>query len=135
MHFSQGLQLPQNIQTDRHADSYGHALESAKIGELGHLTDPSLSEAKTWTTDADSLVGRIEDADGNKARAKIRHKIREEKGILTLALEKYNRLVPHTEILCLEEILSGDTACPWQQPHSGTSTYTNTFSTVIVFGR
>ncbi|XP_047239075.1 uncharacterized protein LOC124878915 isoform X3 [Girardinichthys multiradiatus] len=99
-----------------------------------------VSDVKEWAeaattsiTDEDSVVGRIEvlvasiktrsqrlykDTDGNKARAKIRHKIREEKGILTLAVEKYNRLVPNTEILCLEEILSGDPVWPWQQPHS-----------------
>ncbi|KAK5608529.1 hypothetical protein CRENBAI_024002 [Crenichthys baileyi] len=89
--------------------------------------------ATTSTTDTDSLVGRIEvlvasikrrsqrlykDTDGNKAHPKIRCKIREEKGILTLAVEKYNRMVPDTEILCLEKILSDDTAWPWQQPHS-----------------
>ncbi|CAI5637151.1 unnamed protein product [Oreochromis niloticus] len=42
----------------------------------------------------------------------IRRKIREEKGILTSAVEKYNRMVPDKETLCLEEILSGDTAWP-----------------------
>lgn len=61
------------------------------------------------------------DTDGNKARAKIHHKIREEKGILTSAVEKYNRMVPDKETLCLEEILSGDTTWPWQRAHSGTN--------------
>ncbi|KAF4101569.1 hypothetical protein G5714_018001 [Onychostoma macrolepis] len=46
------------------------------------------------------------DTDGNKGRARIRRKIREEKGILTSVVEKYNRMVPNTEILCLETILS-----------------------------
>lgn len=59
------------------------------------------------------------DTDGNKARAKIRRKIREEKSILTSTVEKYNRMVPETETLRLEDILSVDTSWPWQQPHSG----------------
>ncbi len=59
------------------------------------------------------------DTDGNKGRARIRRKIREEKGILTSVIEKYNRMVPNTETLCLETILSGETAWPWQLPHSG----------------
>ncbi|XP_039478344.1 uncharacterized protein LOC120443547 [Oreochromis aureus] len=95
------------------------------------------AEATTSTSDVDPLVSRIEvlvvsikrrsqrlykDTDGNKARAKIRRKIREEKGILTSAVEKYNRMVPDKETLCLEEILSGDTSCPWQRAHSGSCT-------------
>ncbi|XP_039457641.1 uncharacterized protein LOC120434145 [Oreochromis aureus] len=91
------------------------------------------AEATTSTSDVDPLVSRIEvlvasikrrsqrlykDTDGNKARAKIRRKIREEKGILTSAVEKYNRMVPDKETLCLEEILSGDTSWPWQRAHS-----------------
>ncbi|XP_030596124.1 uncharacterized protein LOC115787509 isoform X2 [Archocentrus centrarchus] len=91
------------------------------------------AEATTSTGDGDALVSRIEvlvasikrrcqrlykETDGNKARAKIRRKIREEKGILTSAVEKYNRMVPDTETLHLEEILSGDKAWPWQRPHS-----------------
>ncbi len=76
------------------------------------------------------------DTDGNKGRARIRRKIREEKGILTSAVEKYNRMVPNTETLCLETILSGETAWPWQLPHSGMYTsllkiliHTNTLPT------
>ncbi|CAM4703719.1 unnamed protein product [Leuciscus chuanchicus] len=93
------------------------------------------AEASTTTTtnDADALASRIEvlvasikrrsqrlykDADGNKGRARIRRKIREEKGHLTSVVEKYNRMVPITETLCLETILSGETAWPWQLPHS-----------------
>ncbi|XP_051997376.1 uncharacterized protein LOC127654291 [Xyrauchen texanus] len=89
--------------------------------------------ATTTTNDADALASRIEvlvasikrrsqrlykDSDGNKGRARIRRKIREEKGILTSVVEKYNRMVPITETLCLETILSGETAWPWQLPHS-----------------
>lgn len=37
---------------------------------------------------------------------------------MTSAVEKYNRMVPDKETLCLEEILSGDTAWPWQRAHS-----------------
>lgn len=59
------------------------------------------------------------DTDGNKGRARIRRKIREEKGILTSVVEKYNRMIPNTETLCMETILSGETAWPWQLPHSG----------------
>ncbi|XP_039541450.1 uncharacterized protein LOC120488926 [Pimephales promelas] len=82
--------------------------------------------ATTTTNDADALASRIEvlvasikrrsqrlykDNDGNKGRARIRRKIREEKGILTSVVEKYNRMVPITETLCLDTILSGETAC------------------------
>ncbi|KAG1924835.1 hypothetical protein F2P79_025903 [Pimephales promelas] len=89
--------------------------------------------ATTTTNDADALASRIEvlvasikrrsqrlykDNDGNKGRARIRRKIREEKGILTSVVEKYNRMFPITETLCLDTILSGETAWPWQLPHS-----------------
>ncbi|KAK2836774.1 hypothetical protein Q7C36_014643 [Tachysurus vachellii] len=89
----------------------------------------------TTTSDVDDLASRIEvlvasikrrsqrlykDTHGNKGRARIRRKIREEKGILTSVLEKYNIMVPKTETLCLETILSGETAWPWQLPHSDT---------------
>ncbi|GAA6096742.1 uncharacterized protein LOC124379646 isoform X1, partial [Tachysurus ichikawai] len=89
----------------------------------------------TTTSDVDALASRIEvlvasikrrsqrlykDTDGNKGRARIRRKIREEKGILTSVVEKYNIMVPKTETLCLETILSGETAWPWQLPHSDT---------------
>ncbi|XP_052445580.1 uncharacterized protein LOC127987330 isoform X1 [Carassius gibelio] len=100
-----------------------------------------VSDVKEWagaarvttTNDADGLASRIEvlvasikrrshrlykDTDGNKGRARIRRKIREEKGILTSVVEKYNRMVPSTESLCMETILSGETAWPWQLPHS-----------------
>ncbi|XP_039464910.1 uncharacterized protein LOC120438595 [Oreochromis aureus] len=117
-------------------------LESLKV-QLA-VTDSQLdewvSDVKEWaeaattrTSNVDPLVSRTEvlvasikrrsqrlykDTDGNKARAKIRRKIREEKGILTSAVEKYNRMVPDKETLCLEEILSGDTSWPWQRAHS-----------------
>ncbi|XP_024659438.2 uncharacterized protein LOC112435300 isoform X3 [Maylandia zebra] len=117
-------------------------LESLKV-QLA-VTDSQLdewvSDVKDWaeaattsTSDIDPLVSRIKvlvasikrrsqrlykDTDGNKARAKIRRKIREEKGILTSAVEKYNRMFPDKETLCLEEILSGDTSWPWQRAHS-----------------
>ncbi|XP_067246855.1 uncharacterized protein [Chanodichthys erythropterus] len=100
-----------------------------------------VSDVKEWadaatvttTNDADGLASRIEvlvasikrrsqrlykDTDGNKGRARIRRKIREEKGILTSVVEKYNRMVPSTESLCMETILSGETAWPWQLPHN-----------------
>lgn len=99
-----------------------------------------VSDVKEWadarvttTNDADGLASRIEvlvasikrcshrlykDTDGNKGRARIRRKIREEKSILTSVVEKYNRMVPSTESLCMETILSGETAWPWQLPHS-----------------
>ncbi|KAF3856940.1 hypothetical protein F7725_017663 [Dissostichus mawsoni] len=86
--------------------------------------------AKTTTNsnDADALASRIEvlvasikrrsqrlykDLDGSKGRARIRRKIRTEKGILTSVVESYNRMVVSTET-----ILSGETAWPWQQLHS-----------------
>ncbi|KAI5101618.1 hypothetical protein C0J45_8821 [Silurus meridionalis] len=75
----------------------------------------------TTTNDVGALASRIEvlvasikrrsqrlykDTDGNKGRARVRRKIREEKGILTSLVEKYNIIVPKTETLCLETILS-----------------------------
>ncbi|KAI9514142.1 hypothetical protein NQZ68_035606 [Dissostichus eleginoides] len=84
---------------------------------------------KTTTNDADALASRIEvlvasikrrsqrlykDTDGNKAHARIR----KEKEILTSVVESYNRMVPSTETLCLENILSEENAWPWQLPHS-----------------
>ncbi|KAG7458322.1 hypothetical protein JOB18_040301 [Solea senegalensis] len=105
-----------------------------------HLED-WVSDVKEWaeattntsTNDVDALASRIEvlvtsikrrsqrlykDTDGNKGRARIRRKIREEKGILTSVVEKYNKIVPSTESLCMETIVSGETAWPWQLPHS-----------------
>ncbi|KAI4799985.1 hypothetical protein KUCAC02_016523 [Chaenocephalus aceratus] len=88
---------------------------------------------KTTADDADALASRIEvlvarikrrsqrlykDTDGNKARARIRGKIRKEKEILTSVVESYNRMAPSTETLCLENILSEENAWPWQLPHS-----------------
>ncbi|KAI9522018.1 hypothetical protein NQZ68_040480 [Dissostichus eleginoides] len=85
---------------------------------------------KTTTNDADALASRIEvlvasikrrsqrlykDTDGNKARARIRCKIRKEKEILTSVVESYNTMVPSTETLCLENILSEEENA-W--PHS-----------------
>ncbi|KAJ4932732.1 hypothetical protein JOQ06_011147 [Pogonophryne albipinna] len=91
------------------------------------------TSTKTTTDDADALASRIEvlvasikrrsqrlykDTDGNKARARIRCKIRKEKEILTSVVESYNRMAPSTETLCLENILSEENAWPWQLPHS-----------------
>ncbi|KAJ4931160.1 hypothetical protein JOQ06_025458 [Pogonophryne albipinna] len=58
------------------------------------------------------------DTDSNKGRARIRRKIRDEKGVLTATVEKYNSMVPSTEALCLEAILSVEKAWPWQLPNS-----------------
>ncbi|XP_047676214.1 uncharacterized protein LOC113637839 isoform X2 [Tachysurus fulvidraco] len=89
------------------------------VKEWAHAT------TTTTTSDVDALASRIEvlvasikrrsqrlykDTDGNKGRARIRRKIREEKGILTSVVEKYNIMVPKTETLCLETILS-DSQC------------------------
>nr|XP_055036443.1 uncharacterized protein LOC129423929 isoform X2 [Misgurnus anguillicaudatus] len=87
----------------------------------------------TTTSDVDALASRIEvlvasikrrsqrlykETDGSKGRARFRRKIREEKGTLASFVEKYNQMVPSTETLCLETILSGETAWPWQLPHT-----------------
>ncbi|XP_073672422.1 uncharacterized protein [Paramisgurnus dabryanus] len=91
------------------------------------------SNAATTTSDVDALASRIEvlvasikrrsqrlykETDGSKGRARFRRKIREEKGTLASFVEKYNQMVPSTETLCLETILSGETAWPWQLPHT-----------------
>lgn len=112
-------------------------LESMKVElavtDVKEWADATTTTTTTTTNDVDALASRIEvlvasikrrsqrlykDTDGNKGRARIRRKIREEKGILTSVIEKYNRMVPNTETLCLETILSGETAWPWQLPHS-----------------
>lgn len=94
---------------------------------LSKATTNETSDAAALTSKIEVLVASIKrrsqrlykDTDSNKGRARIRRKIREEKGILTSVVEKYNRVVPSTETLCLETILSGETAWPWQLPHSG----------------
>ncbi|KAI4825215.1 hypothetical protein KUCAC02_020902, partial [Chaenocephalus aceratus] len=58
------------------------------------------------------------DTDSNKGRSRIHRKIRDEKGVLTATVEKYNSMVPSTEALCLEAILSVEKAWPWQLPNS-----------------
>ena len=62
------------------------------------------------------------DKDGNKGLARTRRKIRGEKKMLSSVLEEYNRMVPSTDALCMETILSVEHAWPWQLQHS---MYTN----------
>ncbi|KAI9535020.1 hypothetical protein NQZ68_007106 [Dissostichus eleginoides] len=77
----------------------------------------------TTTNDADALASRIEvlvasikrrsqrlykDTDGNKARARIRCKIRKEKEILTSVVESYNRMVPNSVDLKTKSETLGD---------------------------
>lgn len=106
-----------------------------------------LSKATTnKTSDTAALASKIEvlvasikrrsqrlykDTDSSKGHARILRKIREEKGILTSVVEKYNRVVPSTETLCLETILCGETAWPWQLPHGGR--YTSLLNTSSKF--
>lgn len=63
------------------------------------------------------------DTDGSKGRARIRRKIREEKAILSSVVEKYNSMVPDTERIAFDIILSDETVWPWQLSHRGM--YTN----------
>lgn len=63
------------------------------------------------------------DTDGSKGRARIRRKIREEKAILSSVVEKYNSMVPDTERIVFDIILSDETVWPWQLSHGGM--YTN----------
>ncbi|KAF3854447.1 hypothetical protein F7725_022502 [Dissostichus mawsoni] len=75
------------------------------------------SQLEDWVNDVKEWA-----EDGNKARARIRCKIRKEKEILTSVVASYNSMVPSTETLCLENILSEEeNAWPWQLPHSGIS--------------
>ena len=99
-----------------------------------------LSAAATTTADEpealansiETLVASIKrrsqrlykDNDGNKARAKLRSKIRRETEILTSVVERYNAMVPGTESLCMDTILSVDTAWPWQLQDCGVYSYT-----------
>lgn len=88
--------------------------------------------------DLDAVINRIEvlvasikrrsqrlykDTDGSKGRARIRRKIREEKAILSSVVEKYNSMVPDTERIAFDIILSDETVWPWQLSHGGM--YTN----------
>ncbi|XP_056105926.1 uncharacterized protein LOC130084492 [Rhinichthys klamathensis goyatoka] len=57
------------------------------------------------------------DTDGSKDRARIRRKIREEKAILSSVVEKYNSMVPDTERIVFDIILSDETVWPWQLSH------------------
>ncbi|XP_067219639.1 uncharacterized protein [Chanodichthys erythropterus] len=57
------------------------------------------------------------DTDGSKGRAWIRRKIREEKAILSSVVEKYNSMVPDTERIAFDIILSDETVWPWQLSH------------------
>ncbi|XP_038580224.1 uncharacterized protein LOC119906869 [Micropterus salmoides] len=57
------------------------------------------------------------DTDGSKGRALIRRKIREEKAILSSVVEKYNSMVPDTERIVFDIILSDETVWPWQLSH------------------
>lgn len=59
------------------------------------------------------------DTDGSKGRARIRRKIREEKAILSSVVEKYNSMVPDTERIVFDNILSDETVWPWQLSHGG----------------
>ncbi|XP_036935335.1 uncharacterized protein LOC119008777 [Acanthopagrus latus] len=96
------------------------------VKEWAEATTNESSDAAALTNKIEVLVASIKrrsqrlykDTDSNKGRARIRRKIREEKGILTSVVEKYNRVVPSTETLCMETILSRETAWPWQLPHS-----------------
>ncbi|CAM4568525.1 unnamed protein product [Leuciscus chuanchicus] len=58
--------------------------------------------------------------DGSKGRARIRRKIREEKAILSSVVEKYNSMVPDTERIVFDNILSDETVWPWQLSHGDT---------------
>ena len=97
-------------------------------------TSTNTNEASALANNIEVLVAGIKrrshrlymDTDSNKGRAKIRSKIRKEKGILTSLIDRYNEMVPSTESLCLETILSEDAAWPWQLPHSGR--YTSMFN-------
>lgn len=59
------------------------------------------------------------DSDGNKSRARIWRKMREEQATLKMPVEQYISMVPSTETLCMENILSVDMAWPWQLRKSG----------------
>ncbi|XP_030253197.1 uncharacterized protein LOC115569309 [Sparus aurata] len=129
------------LKTTKALENQLRNLESMKA-ELA-VTESQLedwvSDLKEWaeattnkTSDTAALASKIEvlvasikrrsqrlykDTDSSKGHARILRKIREEKGILTSVVEKYNRVVPSTETLCLETILCGETAWPWQLPH------------------
>ena len=62
------------------------------------------------------------DTDGSKARSKLRNKMRRETGILTSVVEQYNSMVPDTQSLNMDTILSLDTAWPWQLTDCGVYT-------------
>ncbi|XP_059399541.1 uncharacterized protein LOC132131514 isoform X2 [Carassius carassius] len=101
----------------------------------GWVTDiKEWAEATTSqkNADLDAVINRMEvlvasikrrsqrlykDTDGSKGRARIRRKIREEKAILSSVVEKYNSMVPDTERIAFDIILSDETVWPWQLSH------------------
>ncbi|XP_026128633.1 uncharacterized protein LOC113109197 isoform X1 [Carassius auratus] len=101
----------------------------------GWVTDIKEWAAATTSqknADLDAVINRIEvlvasikrrsqrlykDTDGSKGRARIRRKIREEKAILSSVVEKYNSMVPDTERIAFDIILSDETVWPWQLSH------------------
>ncbi|XP_059367594.1 uncharacterized protein LOC132106020 isoform X1 [Carassius carassius] len=101
----------------------------------GWVTDiKEWAEATTSqkNADLDAVINRMEvlvasikrrsqrlykDTDGSKGRARIRCKIREEKAILSSVVEKYNSMVPDTERIAFDIILSDETVWPWQLSH------------------
>lgn len=71
------------------------------------------------------------DNDRNKGRARIRRKMRDKPVTLKAAVEQYNCMVPSTETLCMETILSVDMTWPWQLKKSGK--YTSMFNITIYY--
>ncbi|CAL8406585.1 unnamed protein product [Arctogadus glacialis] len=130
------------LRTTKALDAQKRNMESMKteLDVTESQMEDWVSDVKDWadattinTTDVAGLASRVEvlvasikrrsqrlykDCDSNKGRARIRRKIRDERGFLSSVVEKYNRMVPTTETLCFENILSGETAWPWQLPHS-----------------
>ncbi|XP_078112281.1 uncharacterized protein LOC144521600 [Sander vitreus] len=78
------------------------------------------------------------DTDGSKGRAQIRCKIREEKAILSSVVDKYNSMVPDTERIVFDSILSDETVWPWQLSHGDAvdlKTKRKAFDVVMVIRR
>ncbi|KAK7918650.1 hypothetical protein WMY93_009934 [Mugilogobius chulae] len=79
------------------------------VTEWAEATSPSTDE---YTT----LMQRLyKVTDSSKARVRLRRKIRQEKQILSSVVAKYNSVIPSTEPLCIDIILSEDVAWPWQE--------------------
>ncbi|KAK7910161.1 hypothetical protein WMY93_014845 [Mugilogobius chulae] len=93
------------------------------VKEWAEVTPPSTDEHTALRSKIEALVPSIKRhmqrlykvTDSSKARDRLRRKIRQEKQLLSSVVAQYNSVMPSTEPLCIDIILSEDVAWPWQE--------------------